>query len=169
MKRILGNSIDFHLDSEIALRDLESDISDINKIIQVWKKQLEIDAGNARIMNNIEKSASYMHQEIEQMLEHYYKVLYTSKVDKNDSTFESSSESVLKTFGFTEDELNLLETQCNVLFDEYGERYSSAALAQIVWENVVYQRDEVSSKSNNFTKNNIIQYAKLYLDTKYQM
>lgn len=85
MKRQVKTSFDPETNPTDAARAcvdmLNSDITKLHNIVSAWKRQINEYPDNDALMNNIVDSSSYMQAEIDKMLEHYMKVLYTSKVN----------------------------------------------------------------------------------------
>lgn len=83
MKRVIS-SFDPETNPTDAARccvdTLNSDITKLHNIVSKWKKQIEEHPDNDSLMNNIVDSSSYIQRELDNILDYYTKVLYTSKI-----------------------------------------------------------------------------------------
>lgn len=84
MKRVVKCTFDPETNPTDAARacveTLNSDITKLHNIVMKWKRQIQEHPDNDSLMNNIVDSSSYLQAEIDRILDHYIKALYTSKI-----------------------------------------------------------------------------------------
>lgn len=71
--------------------------------------------------------------------------------------------------GFTEAEIELIESQCDEAYENYQDDYSTSELAEVVWEHVEWLQDELDPEdlSGNLFKQSVIKYAEDYIDATF--
>lgn len=83
MKRVIS-SFDPETNPTDAARSavdmLNSDITKLNNLVIKWKRMIESSPDDDSKMMKIVDDSTYMHAEIDKMLDYYYKVLYSSNV-----------------------------------------------------------------------------------------
>ena len=68
---------------------------------------------------------------------------------------------------FTEEEQELIESQCYEAWDNYRDDCSIEELAQVVWEHVEWLQNELEDVSGNITKQSVMQYAEQYISDNF--
>lgn len=83
MKRVIS-SFDPKTNPTDAARSavdmLNSDITQLHNIVGKWKKMIQSSPDDDKKMMKIVDDSTYMHAEIDKMLDYYYEVLYSSNV-----------------------------------------------------------------------------------------
>ena len=87
--------------------------------------------------------------------------------DVCDPTIPASSYSNNHSYSFTEEERELIESQCYEAWENYGNDCTIEELAQIVWEHVEWLQNDLEDVSGNITKQSVIQYAEQYISDNF--
>ena len=83
--------------------------------------------------------------------------------DVCDPTIPTSRYSNNHSYSFTEEEKELIESQCYEAWENYGNDSTIEELAEIVWEHVEWLQNDLEDVSGNMTRESVMQYADQYI------
>ena len=83
--------------------------------------------------------------------------------DVCDPTILTSRYSNNHSYSFTEEEKELIESQCYEAWENYGDDSTIEELAEIVWEHVEWLQNDLEDVSGNMTRESVMQYADQYI------